>query len=143
MKNMKTLNKIIISAVLFLGLQNHSFATDEQEEMGLTQLAKPGFSQLPIEIQGYIFSFLDQKDFHTASLMCQSWRAAARMSEGERSLDLSGRKLDVKDCEALLQVPFSSLILQRCQLGKQEALILSQSTRIKGLDLMLNSIGVE
>src|SRR5690349_8040345 len=39
MKNMKTLSKLIISAVLFLGLQSQTLATDEQEEMGLTQRA--------------------------------------------------------------------------------------------------------
>jgi len=130
---MKALKTIIISAVLFLGLQSQTFAIDEQEDMGLMQQAKPGFAEIPIELQVHIFSFLDQKDFLRASLVCQSWRDGAHLVRKEKTLDLSDRKLDLKDCQALLQVPFSSLILQRCQL---EVLTLSQSLGFKERNLI-------
>ena len=81
------------------------------------ELNSEGFAKWPIELQAYIFSFLDQKNFHRASLVCQDWRRVARMSAGERSLDLSKRKLDAKDCYALLKVLFSSLDLAKLSVG--------------------------
>jgi hypothetical protein len=117
------------------------FAFDQQENTELVQQTQTGFSSLPIELQAYIFTLLDDKNFHRASLVCHAWRDAALMAGEGKILDLSRRKLDEKDCQVLLQVPFSSLILKECGLGDQEVRILSQSKRIKHLDLFYNSIG--
>ena len=99
-----------------------------------------GFGKLPIELQAYILSFLDQQNFHRASLVCQGWREAAFIAGEEKTLDLSGRKLAEKDCQVLLNVPFTSLILKNCRLTEQKILILSQFTRMKHLDLEGNNI---
>ena len=99
-----------------------------------------GFGKLPIELQTYILSFLDQQDFHRASLICQDWRNAAWIAGEEKMLDLSNKKLAEKDCQVLLNVPFTSLILKNCRLTEQKILILSQSTRMKHLDLEGNNI---
>ncbi|OJW71512.1 MAG: hypothetical protein BGO68_04070 [Candidatus Amoebophilus sp. 36-38] len=53
--------------------------TDEQEDTGLVQQAQIGFYKLPIELQSYIFSFLNHKGLLKASKVCQSWRKAVRI----------------------------------------------------------------
>ena len=121
-------------------IQRETMTLDQQENTELVRQTQTGFSSLPIELQAYILSFLDQKNFHRASLVCHAWRAAAFMAEDEKTLDLSRKDLDKKDCQVLLQVPFTSLILRECQLKDQEMLILSQSTRIKHLNLESNRI---
>lgn len=113
-------------------VQDETIVFDEQ--------AQTGFSNLPLELLTFILSFLDQKNFHRASLVCHAWRDAALMAGSEKMLDLSKRKLDERDCQVLLQIPFSSLILKECQLGDQGVLILSRSTRIKHLNLFNNKI---
>jgi hypothetical protein len=56
---MKAFKTIIISAGLFLALQSHSFATNEQEDMELILQAKLGLFEFPTELHMHIFSFLD------------------------------------------------------------------------------------
>ena len=103
--------------------------------------SKSIFSQLPIELQVYVFSFLEQKDFLRASHVCHEWREVSSIAGNSRSFDLSGRKLGQEGCQVLLRVPFSALVLRGCCLGYQETFILSRAAWLKEVDLSNNGIG--
>src|SRR5690348_3145799 len=85
--------------------QREMITFGQQEGTELMQQAQAELANLPIELQAYILSFLDQKDFHRASLVCHAWRDAAFIAGEEKTLDLSKIELDEKDCQVLLTVP--------------------------------------
>src|SRR5699024_6006521 len=70
----------------------------KQEDMELVQQHQSPFPELPIEIQTYILSFLNNKDFHRAALVCKHWRNAAFILGENKTLDLSCKKLTEQDC---------------------------------------------
>ena len=103
-----------------------------------------GLLSLPLEVQDYILSFLDnQNDLLRAGGTSKKLRQAAERIWNNKPLNLSNRRLNEVDYKALVQGPFSFLVLQSVKLGKEEASILASSSRFIHLDLRSNSIGAE
>ncbi len=99
--------------------------------------------ELPVDIQAYILSFLNQWDLLKAGGTSKRWRQAAERIWKNKPLDLSNRHLSPGDYKALAYGPFSSLILTSVHLGYEGACILALSSRFKQLDLSSNGMGEE
>jgi Leucine-rich repeat (LRR) protein len=98
------------------------------------------------DVQAFIFSFLDTKDFLRASHASLEWRKVAYVAgytyDNSIALALSNRYMDETSCQALCHAPFSVLILKNCYLEGEGVIFLSrQASLVKKLDLSYSRIG--
>jgi hypothetical protein len=93
---------------------------------------------LPIELEVYLLSFLNDNDFWNASRVCRGWRQAAFIAGQHKCLHLGHKRVDQQAVKTLVNMPFSRLFLQSCQLGVKPLTVLSQSTHLRELNLADN-----
>jgi hypothetical protein len=113
-------------------------ASDVEEGDKVTAADGPVGQLLPIELEVYLLSFLNKKDFWSASRVCRRWTQAALIAGQHKSLHLSHRTVDQQAVETLVNLPFSRLFLPDCNLGVEALIVLSQSTHLRELNLADN-----
>jgi len=133
------------TVVLLLSFSEQGLAMEDDlpESYSASRPGSP--SEMPIEIQAHILSFLDQRDLLRAGGTSKRWRQAAERVWKNKPLDLSNRCLRQEDYKALSHGPFYSLILTSVQLGAEgaKALATGNFTGLTELDLGRNRIGDE
>ncbi|MBL0942418.1 MAG: F-box protein, partial [Alphaproteobacteria bacterium] len=124
---MRFYKSFLMEFILLLGFNQKVLTMEDDHPDFLSTLKTECLSNLPVEIQVHIFSFLNhQKDLLRAGGISKTWRQAAEMVWNNKPLNLSKKRLTKGDYKAIVKGPFSLLVLQSVRLGEKEANILTR-----------------
>jgi hypothetical protein len=98
-------------------------------------------SQIPLEIKVDIFNLLPEKDFLIARQVCSEWNKACQICGNKKNLILENKKIDEKEANMLLNLPFSNLTFDSCILYPKSILIIAKSDKYKKLYFNNSKIG--